>query len=47
MMAVTIRRKDLYNFEGQSKGKTGWFNLDHEFLNITFYTLEPEFYIFK
>ena len=28
---VTICRKDLYNFEGQSKGSIGWFNLDHEF----------------
>ena len=28
---VTIRRKDLDNFEGQSKGSTGWFNIDHEF----------------
>ena len=29
---VTIRRKYLDNFEGQSKVSTGWFNLDHEFL---------------
>ena len=27
---VKIRNKDLDNFEGQSKGSTGWFNLDHE-----------------
>ena len=26
---VTIRRKDSDNFESQSKGSTGWFNLDH------------------
>ena len=25
---VTIRRKDLDKFEGQSKGYTGWFKLD-------------------
>ena len=25
---VTIRRKDLDKFEGQSKVSTGWFNLD-------------------
>ena len=25
-----IRRKDLDNFQGQSKVPTGWFNLDHE-----------------
>ena len=34
---VTIRRKDSYKFEGQSKVSTGWFNLDHEFLKV-FYT---------
>ena len=28
---VTIRRKDLYNFEGRSKGYTGWFKLDSGF----------------
>ena len=27
---VTIRRKDSDKFEGQSKGSTGWFNLDNE-----------------
>ena len=26
---VPIHRKDLDNFEGQSKGSPGWFNLDH------------------
>ena len=25
---VTIHRKDLDKFEGQSKGSTGWFRLD-------------------
>ena len=29
---VTIRKKDLDKFGGQSKGSTGWFNPDHEFL---------------
>ena len=29
---VTIRRKGSYRFEGRSKVSTGWFNLDHEFL---------------
>ena len=28
---VTICRKYSDNFEGHSKGSTGWFNLDHEF----------------
>ena len=28
---ITTRRKDLDNFEGQSKGSTVWFNIDHEF----------------
>ena len=27
---VKICRKDSDNFEGQSKGYTGWFNIDHE-----------------
>ena len=34
---VTIRRKDLDNFEGQSKGST-------EFLERKFSTLEPDLY---
>ena len=29
---VIICIKDSDKFEGQSKGSTGWFNLDHEFL---------------
>ena len=41
---VTIRRKDSYKFEGKSKGYTGWFNIDHEFLKIKFSTPEPDFY---
>ena len=41
---VTIRGKDLYNFEGQSKVSTDWFNIDHEFLKRKFSTLEPDFY---
>ena len=43
---VTIRRKDLDKFEGQYKGSTGWFNIDHEFLRKKFSTLEPDFYDF-
>ena len=41
---VTIRRKDSNNFEVQSKGSTGWFDLDHEFLKRKFSTLKPDFY---
>ena len=41
---VMICRKDSDNFEGQSKRSTGWFNLDHEFLERKFSTIEPEFY---
>ena len=41
---VTIYRKDSDKFEGQSKVSTGWFNLDSEFFNIKWYTLEPDFY---
>ena len=43
---VTIRGKDLDNFEGQYKGSTGWFNLDHEFKKMKISTLEPDFYNF-
>ena len=28
---VTIRRKDADNFDGRSKGYTGWFNIDSQF----------------
>ena len=31
---VTIRRKDLDKFEGQSEGSTGWFNIDSELKKI-------------
>ena len=41
---VMIRRKDSDKFEGQSKGSTGCFNLDHDLKKIKFSTLEPEFY---
>ena len=41
---VTIRRKDLDNFEGSSKGSTGWFDIDNDFLRGKFSTLEPDFY---
>ena len=41
---VTICRENLDNFEGQSKGSTGWFTLDHEFLERNFPTPEPDFY---
>ena len=40
---VTIRRKDLDKFQGQSKGYTVWFNPDHELLK-KFSLLKPEFY---
>ena len=40
---VTIRRKDSDKFEGRSKGSTGWFNLDNEFLKRKISTLEPDF----
>ena len=33
---ITIYRKYSDNFQGQSKGSTGWSNLDHEFLKIEF-----------
>ena len=41
---VTIRRKYLNNFHGQSTASTGWFNLDHEWSKRIFSTLEPDFY---
>ena len=41
---VTVRRKDSDKFESQSKGYTGWFNLDHEFLKIKVSTPELDFY---
>ena len=36
---VTILRKDLDKFEGQSKGFTGWFKLDSGFLKTRFATI--------
>ena len=39
-----IYRKCSDHFEGQSKGSTGWFNLDHEFLKRKLTTLESYFY---
>ena len=41
---VTIRNKYLDNFEEQSIGSTGWFNLYPEWLKIKFYTIKPDFY---
>ena len=41
---VTIHRKGLYQFEGQSKGSKGWFKLDSGFLKTTFSTIHSEFY---
>ena len=38
---VTIRSKYSDKFEGQSKGYTGWFNLDIE---LKKYTIEPDLY---
>ena len=32
----TIRRNYLDNFQGQSTGSTGWFNLDNKWLKIKF-----------
>ena len=43
-VVVKIRRKDSDEFECQSKGSTGWFNLDNEFLKIKCSTLETDFY---
>ena len=40
---VTIRRKNLDNFEGQSKGSTGWFNIDNEFLKRKFLQLNQTY----
>ena len=41
---VTIRGKNLDNFEGQSTGSTCWFNPDHEWLKRKFSILETDFY---
>ena len=37
---VNIPRKDSDKFEGQSKGYTGWFNIDHYFLRRKFIHLK-------
>ena len=41
---VTISSKDSDKFEGQSKGSTGWFNIDHDFLKIKISSLGPDFH---
>ena len=41
---VKICRKDSDKFEGQSKGSTGWADLDSEFFKISFSTIVPELY---
>ena len=41
---VTIRRKGLDQFEGQSKRSEGWFKLDGGFLETTFSTNHSELY---
>ena len=37
---VTVCGKDSDKFEGQSKGSTGWFNIDNNFIRRKFSTLE-------
>ena len=34
----------IYNFQGQSARTKRWFGLDHEWLEETFMTREPDFY---
>ena len=41
---VTIRRKGLDKFEGQSKGYTGWLKLDSAFLKTKISTINSELY---
>ena len=41
---VTVCRKALDKFWGQSKISTGWFKLDSGFLKTTFSTIHSEFY---
>ena len=43
-VVVRICRKDSDKFEGQYKGSTRWFNIDHEFKRIKISTLEPGLY---
>ena len=41
---VTIHRKDLDKFQGQSTRSTCWFNIDIEWLKEKISTLEPDLY---
>ena len=41
---ANISRDPLDSFEGPSKGYTGWFNIDHEFLKRKISTLELDLY---
>ena len=41
---VTICRKGLDKFQGQSKGSTGWFKLDSGFFKTRFSVIHSEFY---
>ena len=41
---VTIRRKGLDKFEGQSKGYTGWFKLNSGLKKTIFSTIHSEFH---
>ena len=43
-VVLKIRRKDLYKFEGQSKGSTGWFKLDSGFKKTKISSIYPELY---
>ena len=43
---IRILREYLDKFQGQSKGSTGSFNLDHEFFKRNVSSLKLELYIF-
>ena len=43
-IVVTIRRKNLDNFQGKSTGSTCWFIFDRWWLKETLSELEPYFY---
>ena len=43
---VAIYKKYSDNFEGQSKGSTGWFNLDHDFFSESFLHLNRTSFFF-
>ena len=43
-IVVTIRRKNLDNFQGESTGSTCWFIFDRWWLKETLSELEPYFY---